>query len=217
MNTNYIIRHETENEFRTVEVLTRESFWNVYRPGCSEHYFVHTMRSHPDYLPELSHIMELDGRIIANIHYLKAALRDEDGNEKEILSFGPIGVHPDFQRQGYGKALIDFTFREARRMGYDAVVIFGNPGNYTARGFVSCKKKNVCLDGGNCPTAMLVKELVPGALDGRKWIYCESTAGQCCDDEAAVAAFDATFPPKEAHWMPSQEEFYIYSHSAVVW
>ena len=102
-------------------------------------------------------------------------------------------------------------------MGYDACVIFGNPGNYVSRGFVSCKKKNVSfVVDGNYPTALLVCELVPGALDGKRWMYVPSTAADCCEDTAAVEAFDATFPPKEKKWMPSQEEFNIYSHSSVV-
>ena len=94
---------------------------------------------------------------------------------------------------------------------------FGNPGNYVSRGFVSCKKKTVSfVREGNFPTALLVAELVPGALDGRKWMYIPSTAADCCDDTAAVEAFDSTFLPKEKKWMPSQEEFYIYSHSSAV-
>ena len=102
-------------------------------------------------------------------------------------------------------------------MGYDVNINFGNPGNYVSRGFVSCKKKNVSfLAEGNFPTALLVCELVPGALDGRSWMYIPSTAADCCEDTAAVEAFDAAFPPKEKAWMPSQEEFYIYSCSSVV-
>mgnify|MGYP001634009744 FL=1 len=102
-------------------------------------------------------------------------------------------------------------------MGYDVNINFGNPGNYVSRGFVSCKKKNVSfVVDGNFPTSPLVCELVPNALDGRKWMYIPSTAADCCEDTTAVEAFDATFPPKEKKWMPSQEEFYIYSHSSVV-
>ena len=102
-------------------------------------------------------------------------------------------------------------------MGYDVNVNFGNPGNYMTRGFVSCKKKNVCAFAwDNYPTALLVAELIPGALDGRPWMFIPSTAADCCEDAAAVEAFDATFPSKEKAWAPSQEEFYIYSHSSVV-
>lgn len=216
MNNDYIIRREMENDYREVENLTREAFWNVYKPGCDEHYFAHMMRSHADFIPELDFVLEKDGCIIANIMYTKAKLIDEDGGEKEILSFGPIAILPEYQRQGYSRVLIEYSFAEAIRLGYDTVVIFGNPANYVGRGFVSCRKMNVCLEGDVYPTAMLVKELRSGALDGRKWYYYESTASLCCEDTEAVAAFDAGFAPKEKMWMPSQEEFYIYSHSAVV-
>ena len=214
---NIIIRLETPRDYRAVEELTREAFWNVYVPGASEHYYVHTMRSHPDFIPELAFVLELDGEIIGNIMYTKAWLEDGEGNRKEILSFGPLCVSPKYQRMKLGKLLIEHTFAKAREMGYDVNINFGNPGNYVSRGFVSCKKKNVSfVVEGNYPTALLVAELVPGVLEGKKWMYIPSTAADCCDDTAAVEAFDAAFPPKEKKWMPSQEEFYIYRHSSVV-
>lgn len=213
----YSIRLEKPEDYRAVEELTREAFWNVYKPGADEHYFVHQMRSHPDFIPELAFVAELDGRIIGNIMYTKAWLEDETGRRKEILSFGPLCVAREYQRHKVGKALIEHSFEVARSMGYDVNINFGNPGNYVGRGFVSCKKKNVSFAvEGNYPTALLVCELVPNALDGRKWMYIPSTAADCCEDTAAVEAFDALFPPKEKKWMPSQEEFYIYSHSSVV-
>jgi len=211
------IRLETEQDYRAVEELTREAFWNVYVPGAVEHYYVHQMRTHPDFLPELAFVLEHEGRIIGNIMYTKAWLEDETGWRKEILSFGPLCVAPQYQRRRLGKLLIEHSFDAARKLGYDVNINFGNPGNYVSRGFVSCKKKNVSyLADGNFPTALLVCELVPNALDGRKWMYLPSTAADCCEDAAAVAAFDAAFPPKEKAWRPSQEEFYIYRHSSVV-
>ena len=215
--SDYIIRRETPEDYRAVEELTRDAFWNVYKPGADEHYFVHCMRNHPDFIPELAFVADLDGRIIGNIMYTKGWLEDEEGKRKEIVSFGPVCVAREYQRQKVGKALIEHSFEAARGMGYDVNINFGNPGNYVGRGFVSCKKKNVCFGtAGNFPTALLVCELVPGALDGRQWMFIPSTADSCCEDTAAAEAFDATFPPKEKKWMPSQEEFYIYSHSSVV-
>ena len=212
-----IIRNETPADYRAVENLTRESFWNVYKPGADEHYFVNQMRSHPDFIPELAFVLEKDGEIIGNIMYTKAWLEDEKGERKEILSFGPLCVAPQYQRQKLGKLLIEHSFAAARQLGYDVNINFGNPGNYVSRGFVSCKKKNVSfVREGNFPTALLICELVPGVLDGKSWMYIPSTAADCCEDAAAVEAFDATFPAKEKAWMPSQEEFYIYSHSSVV-
>ena len=211
------IRLETEKDYRAVENLTREAFWNIYAPGASEHYFVHTMRSHKDFIPELAFVLEQDGEIIGSIMYTKAWLLSDDGEKKEIVSFGPICVAPEHQRRGFSRLLIEHSFAKAREMGYDVDINFGNPANYVGRGFVSCRKKNVCFGrSGNFPTALLVCELVPGALGGKAWQFIPSDAESCCEDQAAVDAFDAAFPPKEKGWRPSQEEFYIYSHSSVV-
>ena len=210
------IRLEEEKDYRAVEELTRDAFWNVYKPGADEHFFVHMMRNHPDFIPELDFVLEQDGRIVGSVMYTKAWLEDEKGERKQIVSCGPLCVHPDFQRRKLGKRLLGHSFAAAREMGYEVNVNFGNPGNYVTSGFVSCKKKNVCAFGWeNFPTALLVAELVPGAFDGRKWMYIPSTAADCCEDTAAVEAFDASFPPREKAWAPSQEEFFIYSHSSV--
>lgn len=207
------IRNEREADYDVVEALTRRAFYNVYMPGCMEHYLVRTMRSHRDFLSELDFVLEQDGKILGNIMYTKARLVDESGAEKQILTFGPISVDPACQRRGYGKALMEHSFAAARALGYDVVVIFGSPANYVGRGFVCCKKHNVCVEGGKFPTAMLVKELVPGALDGRKWFYCDSPAMQI--SEEAAAAYDDTLEKLEKKWQPTQEEFYILSRSFV--
>ncbi len=213
----FVIRLEAESDYRATEELTREAFWNVYKPGADEHYFVHTMRTHPDFIPELAFVVEQAGEIVGNIMYTKAWLEDEMGQRREILSFGPVCISPRLQRQKLGKMMIEHSFEAARKMGYDVCVIFGNPANYVGRGFVNCKRKNISyLVDGNFPTALLVCELKEGALDGRAYRYIQSTAERACEDTAAIEAFDATFPPREKAWRPSQEEFYIYSHSSVV-
>ena len=119
-------------------------------------------------------MIEVDNEVIRNIMYTKAKLIDESGR-KDILTFGPVCILPEYQRKGYGKKLIEYSFEKAAELGYDVIVIFGNPGNYVSLGFKSCIKYNVCLDNGAYPTAMLVKELKPGALDGRKWVYHQSS------------------------------------------
>ncbi len=215
--SDYIIRKETKNDYREVENLNREAFWNLSVPGCSEHYFVHVMRDHKDFIPELAHVLEIGGKIVGCVMYCKGLLKDEEGNEKTILTMGPLCVHPDHQRQGIGKALLEYTFALGRKMGYDTVINFGNPDNYVARGYKSCKKYNVCLEGDVFPAALLVKELTEGALDGRKWYYYQCDADAPCEDEEAVEKFDSQFPPKVKAWQPSQEEFYIHSHSAITW
>ena len=155
------IRNEMESDYKAVEDITRKAFYNMYVPGCSEHYLVHIMRGHEDFIPELDFVLELDDRVIGNIMYTKARLVDEAGEEKEILTFGPVSVAPEYQRMGYGKMLMEHSFKQAVSLGYDVIVIFGSPMNYVSRGFKSCKKFNVCLENGTYPAAMMVKELVP--------------------------------------------------------
>ena len=208
------IRREKNEEQRTVEVLTRQAFWNVYGPGCTEHYVVHILRKHEDFIPELDLVAEAaDGRIVGNVMYTKARLIDENGNEAVILTFGPISVHPDFQRRGISRLLLEYSFEEARRLGYHAVVIFGDPDNYVSRGFKSCSRYHVCAQDGSYPAAMLVLELIPGLLDGRKWFYQESPAYTF--DPAAAEQFDRQFDPLKKEYRPSQESFYIHSHSVL--
>ena len=206
-----ILRKETPRDYRAVETMTRNAFYNIYVPGCIEHYLVHTMRSHEDFIPELDFVLELDGQVIGNIMYTRAALLDEHGGRKEILTFGPLCIAPAYQRSGYGKRLMEYSFAQAVSMGYDAIVIFGDPANYISSGFRSCKKYGVCTEDGRYPSAMLVKELQPGAFSGKKWRYRGSAALEI--DEAAAQQYDETLEPKIKCHQPSQETFYILSQS----
>lgn len=169
------------------------------------------MRQHEDFLPELALVLELDGQVIGNVMYTKAKLVEETGAVKEILTFGPVSILPAHQRQGYGKQLLEHSFAKAAALGYEAIVIFGNPGNYVSRGFQSCQKFRVSLPDGRYPAAMLVKELKPQALAGKKWVYYDSPVMQI--DEAAAQRFDAALPPLAKIHQPSQEEFYILSQA----
>ena len=214
MNQNVIIRNETPADYEAVEVMTRRAFYNLYVPGCNEHYLVRVMRTHPDFVPELDLVLELEGRIIGNVMYTKTRLVDEAGEEKHILTFGPVCIAPEYQRLGYGKLLLEHSFERALALGYDVIVIFGNPNNYVSRGFISCKKRNISLSNGVCPSAMMVKELKPDVLDGRKWVYHQSAVFDDLD-EAAAERYDQTLEPMEKKFQPSQEEFYISVHSIV--
>ncbi|MCU6733479.1 GNAT family N-acetyltransferase [Diplocloster agilis] len=205
------IRNEQETDYRKVEEITRKAFYNLYIPGCAEHYLVHIMRQHKDFLPELDFVIEKDGQIIGNVMYTKARLVDENGEEKQIITFGPVSILPEYQRMGYGKMLLEYSFEKAAGLGYEVIVIFGNPGNYVSRGFKSCKKYNVCIEDGTFPAAMLVKELKADALDGRKWIYHDSPLMQIDEEEAQ--RFDDGLEKMEKKYQPSQEEFYIHSHA----
>lgn len=208
-----IIRNEEAKDFRAVEELTKKAFWNVNVPGCNEHYLAHMLRKHPDFIPELDFVIEEDGRIIGNIMYTKCALVGSNGNKKDVLTFGPLSIHPDHQRRGYGKKLQLYSFERARELGYDAIVIFGNPENYISTDFKSGKRFHVGIND-TYPVALLVRELNDGALSGEKWSYVESSAFEISDTDAEE--FDKDFEKLEKAYQPSQELFYIYSRSVVV-
>ena len=207
------IRNERESDYKNVEDITRKAFYNVYVPGCMEHYLVHIMRGHEDFIPELDFVIEVDGQTVGNIMYTKSKLTDEGGTEKEIVTFGPVSILPKYQRKGYGKMLIEHSLKRAAELGYEAVVIMGSPANYVGSGFQCCRKYNICVEKEKYPAAMLVKELKPGALDGRLWFYSDSPVMNV--DEREAQAFDDGLEKMEKKWMPSQEAFYIMSHAFV--
>lgn len=213
MRLQAVIRREEERDYRQVEEIIRKAFYNVYVPGCMEHYLVHVMRKHPDFIPELDLVIELNGQVIGSIMYTRAWLTDDEGTRKEVLTFGPVAIVPEYQRMGYGKELIEYSLKKSEELGYDTVVIFGNPGNYVGCGFRSCRRYHICLENGSFPAAMLVRELKPGALDGRRWRYRESPVMQINEKEAE--RFEAGFEYMEKKYQPSQEEFYILSQSFI--
>lgn len=123
---NLIIRPETKDDYRNTENLTREAFWNVYRPGCMEHYVLHCYRDDPAFVPELDFVMELDGELIGQVIYVRSEIECDDGRKVPIMTFGPIGIAPKYKRQGYGKRLLDYSMKKAGEMGAGALAITGN-------------------------------------------------------------------------------------------
>lgn len=213
-NNDIRIENESQGDFEEVEALTRKAFWNVNVPGCEEHYLAHILREHEDFIPELDFVAKTaDGLIVGNVMYTRAGLVDETGEEMPILTFGPLSIHPDYQRRGIGKRLLEHSFQRAKALGYSVIVIFGDPGNYVSRGFQCCQKFRVSTPDGKYPAAMLVKELREGALDARQWVYRESSA--YVYDSAEAAKFDKQFEPMKKEWQPSQDIFYILSHAAI--
>lgn len=208
-----IIRNEQKEDIRIVEELIRNAFWNVHVPGATEHFMAHQMRTHKDFVDELNMVAEIDGKIVGSIMYTSGKLICEDGTIKKCLSFGPLAVHPDYQRKGISKALIETTLESAKNMRYESVIIFGHPSNYITRGFISCHRVNICIGKGIFPTAMLVKPLIDDAFDGRRWKYIESDAYEFDVNDAEE--YDKFFPYKEKKYLQCQEEFYIYSHSCI--
>jgi len=202
-----IIRNEKAEDFNQVENLTREAFWNLYVPGCNEHYLVHIMRDHPDFIKKLDFVAEYNGEIIGNIMYTRAWLYSEDGVKMEIASFGPISVLPKYQRRGVGSALIHHTIDIAKKDGINIIVIFGDPHNYCKHGFKSSKDFNISDMTGEYPYGMLALELKEGVVKGHNWKYKYSPVLEI--NEIDAEKYDKRFEHKEKGYNPSQEIFSI--------
>ena len=206
MNTNeYTIRLEKEEDYRTVENLVRESFWNVYRPGCSEHYVIHVLRDDPAFVKELDFVMEKENELIGQNMFMKTSIEADDGRTIPVLTMGPIGITPELKRKGYGKALLDYSLEKAAGMGFGAVLFEGNIGFYSHCGFSYARNFGIRyhdLPDGADDSFFLCKELIPGFLDDVTGVY-QTPQGYYVKDED-VDAFDKEFPTKEKQKLPGQ-------------
>ena len=206
MNKNdYTIRLENKSDYRNVEDLIRESFWNVYRPGCSEHYVIHVLRNDPAFIEELDFVMELDGRLIGQNMFMKTIINADDGTVVPVLTMGPICITPELKRKGYGKALLDYSLEKAEALGYGAVLFEGNIGFYGKSGFDYASNFGIRyhdLPEDQDASFFLCKELKKGYLDGISGVY-QTPLGYYVDD-ADVEEFDKEFPPKQKLKLPGQ-------------
>ncbi len=198
------IRLEIKDDYSQVEELTREAFWNLYVPGCDEHYLCHILRKHKDFISELDYVVELDGKIIASIMYTHSYLIS---NEEKVhaLSFGPLCVHPNYQRKGIGTALIEKTKSLAVNVGIPAIIIYGDPHNYCKHGFKNGIDYQVSNMDGEYPLGLLVLELQPGFFGNKKWKIKQSDA--FIFDQENLKEFDKRFTEKEKKYQYSQELF----------
>lgn len=192
-----IIRLEEEKDYFEVEKLTREAFWNLYREGCFEHLIIHNLRKDKSFVKELDYCIEIDNKIIANIVYAKGKLKLENGDIREILIFGPVSVLPKYQKKGYGEKLINYTIEKAKELGFDAIVIMGNPNYYKKFGFESCSKYKIYyegLDKNEEVPFFMIKILNDNNIENLKGIY---SAPDCYKaDEKELEEFDKKFPFK---------------------
>ena len=204
-NINLAIRNENENDYRTVEEMVREVFWNLYVPGCSEHFILHNLRNSSDFIPELDFVTEKEGQIVGQIVYSRGRLKYTQGAEKEVVSFGPVSVLPMFQKQGIGSALITHTINLAREMGFPAICIYGDPRYYSRFGFRCAEKYEIKTADGKFAVALQVLELQGNALANMPGRFIESAAFEV--DENEFAQYDAAFPLREKAETDSQREF----------
>lgn len=206
MNTNdFTIRLEKKEDHEEIENLIRESFWNVYRPGCSEHYVIHVLRDDPAFVKELDLVMERDGKPIGQNMFMKTVIDSDDGRTIPVLMMGPICITPELQRMGYGKKLLDYSLEKAAKLGFGAVLFEGNIGFYGKSGFDYASKFGIRyhdLPEGADASFFLCKELIPGYLRGITGVY-QTPRGYYVDD-TDVDEFDRRFPVKEKLKLPGQ-------------
>lgn len=204
---NLIIRPETEADRYAVEQLTREAFWNLYVPGCDEHYLVHVMRGHPDYVQELAHVAELDGEIVGSIHYTKSKVSNDLGETRDTMTFGPLCVLPRYQRRGVGTKLIHLTVELVRQRGFTHIITYGDPHNYFKHGFRNGRDRGISDLKGKFPLGLLVLELEAGRLGEGPWKFQESDVYNV--DKSKIDEYDKRFPVREKKSHYSQALFSV--------
>ena len=204
-NNDYIIRLERQEDHRQVEHMVRESFWNVYRPGCLEHYVLNQLRNDPAFVKELDFVMELDGQLIGQNMFMRAIIRADDGRDVPIMTMGPICIRQDLKRRGYGKILLDYSLEQAAKLGCGALCFEGNIGFYGKSGFTYARNFGIRYHGlpeGTDDSFFLCRELIPGYLDGITGEYGPPEGYFV--DESAAEEFDKDFPHKEKLVLPGQ-------------
>ena len=209
------IRLEQPKDYHEVENLTREAFWNVYRPGCTEHYVLHQYRTNPDFIPELDFVMEEEqGCIIGHIMFSRAELVLDDGNKIPSWTFGPISIHPDYKRKGYGLQLLNYALEKARELGIGFLCMEGNIDFYRHAGFGLASRLGIHYHAEPRDAEVpyfLAQELVPGWLKRQGIINATYTPpwGYFVADNnpEAFEAYEATFPPKEKLRLPGQLDY----------
>lgn len=200
-----IIRLERKEEQKEVENLVREAFWNVYRPGCLEHYVLNRLRDNDDFIPELDFVMEKGGKIIGQNVFVKANIKADDGRIIPILTMGPICITPELKRQGYGKILLDYSLERAAELGFGAVCFEGNIAFYGKSGFTYASKFGIRYHGlpeDADASFFLCKELISGYLNNVTGEYSTPTVYFVSEEE--TEKFDKSFPFKQKMKLPGQ-------------
>jgi len=198
---NITIRNEIESDRHETENVTREAFWDLYQPGCDEHLILHQLRESAAFIPELDLVACQGDRIIGNIVYTRAKVKNET-SEKEVLCMGPLSVLPEFQKKGVGSFLLRTSISKARSMGFPAVVIFGDPQYYHRFGFVNAEKLGIQTSEGKNMEPFMALDLTGKGLPDIHGRFFEDQAFQSKPED--LQQFEQRFPPREKHIKPGQ-------------
>lgn len=196
------IRLENEKDFRNVENMTREAFGDIYKPGCDEHLMVHKIRNINAFIKELHFVACDEEMIVGNVVYTKAKVINENNEELEILCMGPLGILPSYQGKGIGSLLMRHSIKVAKALGYNAVVIFGNPNYYHRFGFENAQKYNIQTSWGANFEDFMALELYEGSLEGISGKFYEDPVFEIDKDE--LITFENQFPYKEKRFSNKQ-------------
>ena len=197
------IRHEKEEDYFEVEYMTREAFWDLYKPGCDEHLLVRQIRKSKAFLPELDYVAVDGNTIVGNIIYTKAIIEGESG-QATVLCMGPLTVLPSQQRMGIGSSLLRHTVEKAREIGYLAIVIFGSPAYYNRFGFRYAREYRIQTSDGDNFDAFMVLDLSDNGLTNISGRFFEDSAFQI--DKKDLDEYEKRFPYKEKHKKEGQLE-----------
>lgn len=202
---NMVIRQEQESDYKNVELLLREAFWNLYFPGCDEHYTAHLIRQHQDFIPELSMIIEIDNQLAGVIFYTRSYVVDKEGRQFPTITFGPVAIHPTFQGQGLGRKLIMFSIAKAKELKFEMIIIMGYPYHYKPYGFEGTKKFDISLPDGKFYTGVMALPLQEDYQHLKGTLYTSPVFESITPE--GLEQFDKQFPFKEKLTTPSQINF----------
>lgn len=202
---NIVIRNEEEKDYRLVEEIARDAFWNLYCPGCDEHFIINKIRKSEDFIKELSFVIELNGNVVGAIFYTNSKIVCNDGTIINTITFAPVFIKSDYHRQGLGKKLINYSIDKAKKLGYKAILILGYPYHYETYGFIGAKNYNICMEDMKFYKCLMALPLYKGALDNISGYVTFSKVFETNQKE--LSEFDKNFPYKEKNFQQSQIEF----------
>lgn len=203
-----VIRNEKKEEQFIVEKVIRESFWDVYKPGCDEHLMVNQLHQSKDFIPELDFVAECEGKIVGNIvcSYCRVVNdNDQVENCKDVIAIGPLGVLPEYQNKGIGRLLIEEVKRKSAEMGISGIVLYGNPQYYNRFGFIDAKEYIISTPDGENFEFFMALETFPESLSLISGRCFESSAFEI--DQEVLKEFEKRFIERKINYSVIEEEF----------
>jgi predicted N-acetyltransferase YhbS len=197
-----LFREATGKDFKVTEELTREAFWDIYKPGCEEHFVLHNIRKSESYIRELDLVATEGATIIGHIICTKSKVIDSTDTEHLVLCVGPFSINPEHQKKGYGSKLMEYCIMKAQDLGYCAMILFGNPAYYHRFGFKNAIEYGIKTKDGANLEPFMAKELLKNGLKGIQGKFYEDEVYSA--DRADLNEFETQFPYREKHILSTQ-------------